>query len=109
MKEKSDDSGLTILNNNKKCESKGYSSNLKKQGINGRIPNACEIYSSWHSLSDNWTSQLTQTTEEQKKCVRHLFLKPEIILRDTRGAITWQEVTNQITGNGPSIISYSTL
>ena len=54
-------------------------------------------------------SQLTRTTEEQKKRCETINFEIGRILRDTRGAITWRELTNQITGNGPAIISYSTL
>ena len=107
------DIGQTIINNNKKCESiintRQVFKKIKQQESRGEQLTRNDFYSSWRSLSDDRLFQLNRMAVEHRKRCQTILLDAGQILRRTRGAVSWSELTSQINGAGVPIISKTTL
>ena len=108
------DAGNTLLNSNKKCESvitaKHVFKKIKQQQITGGEQHTRdEIFSAWTSLSNDRLCELNRTALEQKTRCQTLYLEIGQVLRRTRGAITWRQLTSQINGVGTPVIHWSSM
>ena len=108
------DAGNTLLNSNKKCESvitaKHVFKKIKQQQTTGgeRLTRD-ELFSAWTSLSNDRLCELNRTALEQKTRCQTLYLEIGQVLRRTRGAITWRQLTSQINGVGTPVIHWSSM
>ena len=107
------DTGHTIINNNKKCESiitaRHVLKKIKYQQTRGERLTNDDWFSSWRSLSDDRLIELNRIAIEQRARCQTLLLDIGQILRRTRGAISWSELTSQVNGASTPIISRTTL